>query len=280
MKRQTVLESIRDLGEREDILDAASIEKRKIEGLKLSPLQYQPLDFFKASKANAIFDRLKTPDYWRDLKRDIDEARAIIDPVICLQDGTILEGHSRIKIARELDDEKRGLGKIPVLLVTSPISDAEAERRILLGNLSRFEIDEDTRQEMYAKLWPGWYRTDNQQMTERLGGGDMVSPLPPTRAEMARETGKSERQIKRDAAVMREAEEIARQHGRATPSSEDIRAARARSSAKRRKPLPSIVRISHSTAVALLSVIKGNEIPTAQKHAAISELSRAIKGRT
>ena len=210
MKRQTVLESIRDMGEKEDIPGPASIEKRRIDGLKLSPLQYQSLDFFKPSAANSIFDRLKTLDYWRDLKRDIDEARAIIDPVICLQDGALLEGHSRIKIARELEVEGRGLGKIPVLLVTSPISDAEAERRILLGNLSRFEIDEDTRQELYARLWPGWYQTEKPRQEASGGGGDTMSPPPPTRAEMARETGKSQRQIKRDAAVMRDAEKIAK----------------------------------------------------------------------
>ena len=59
MKRQTVLESIRDMGEKEDIPGPASIEKRRIDGLKLSPLQYQSLDFFKPSAANSIFDRLE-----------------------------------------------------------------------------------------------------------------------------------------------------------------------------------------------------------------------------
>lgn len=274
MKRQTVLESIRDMSVRDDIPGATSIEKRKIEGLKLSSLQYQSLDFFKPSRANAIFDRLKTPDYWRDLKRDIEEARAIINPLICLQDGTILEGHSRIKIARELDMEGRGLGKVPVLLVVSPITDAEVERRILLGNLSRFEIDEDTRQELYAKLWPGWYRTEGLST-----GGDIVSPPLPTRADMARETGKSERQIKRDAAVMREAERIARAHGRAGPTTEDIKAARLQSAVNRARRTPNTVRISRPTAIALLSAIKGKRISQDARQAAITELNRAINGK-
>ena len=234
MKRQTVFESIREIGERENMPGAAIIEKRKIEGLRLSSLQYQPLDFFKPSPANAIFDRLKKRDYWRDLRRDIDEARAIIDPVICRPDGTLLEGHSRIKIARELEAQGRGLGKIPVLLITSPISDIEIERRILLGNLSRFEIDEDTRQELYAKLWPGWYRTESPLLTEATNtGGDTMSPPSPTRAQMAQEMGKSERQIKRDAAVMRNAEKIATRKGRLTPTTEDIGAARKQILAKR-----------------------------------------------
>lgn len=204
---------------------------RAIDGLQLSDLQFKSIDFFKAHPANAVFDRLKTPNYWRDLKRDISEAKAILDPVICSPDGTLIEGHSRIKIARELASEGLDLGKIPTLIVTSPITAAEVERRIYLGNLSRFEIDEDTRLALYSKIWPGWYKTEGPGPSV---GGETVSPPLPTRAKTATDLGKSERQVKNDAALMREAEQEAKASGKTEPDIEDIRLAREKAKAKRR----------------------------------------------
>lgn len=203
-----------------------------IEGLQLSDLQFKPLEFFKPHPANAVFDRLKTPSYWRDLKRDISEAKAILDPVISSPDGTLIEGHSRVRIAQELASEGLDLGKIPTLLVTSPITAEEVERRIYLGNLSRFEIDEDTRLALYSKIWPGWYKIETQPNPSQ--GGETVSPPLPTRAKTAIDLGKSERQVKNDAALMREAEKEARTKGKSEPDIEDIRSAREKTKARRR----------------------------------------------
>ena len=79
-----------------------------VQGLKLSDVQLWPQERFKPHPSNHVFDSAKTEDYWRDLRRDILEAGAIINPVIALPDGTLLEGHSRLRIARELADEGQG----------------------------------------------------------------------------------------------------------------------------------------------------------------------------
>lgn len=143
-------------------------------GLKLSDIQMQPLAWFKDHPGNKVFDDAKaaTPGYWRDLKRDITEARAILNPVIALIDGTILEGHSRIKLARELVGDIPSLAKIPTRIVASKITAEEAERRLYLGNLSRFEMDEDTCLALYAKTWPGYFLADLS------GGVTRCHPLP------------------------------------------------------------------------------------------------------
>jgi len=202
-------------------------------GLKLSDIQLQPLAWFKDHPGNHVFDDAKaaTPGYWRDLKRDIAEARAILNPVIALMDGTILEGHSRIKIARELVAEIPSLAKIPTRIVASRITPEEAERRLYLGNLSRFEMDEDTRLALYAKTWPGYF------LAELPGGGDTVSP-PPTKAQVAKATGKSERQIIRDKGIVKEAARIAKTEGGSVPDPRHVAQARIQANEQRKTKKP------------------------------------------
>ena len=144
-----------------------------LQGLKLSLVDFWLLDRFKLHPSNHVFDSAKTDTYWRDLRRDILEAGAIMNPVITLPDGTLLEGHSRIRVAREFTAEGKNLGPIPVRVVASPITPEEAERRVYLGNLSRFELDDDTRLNLHRKIWPGYFLAANPGHPM---GGDTVSP--------------------------------------------------------------------------------------------------------
>jgi len=230
----------RDRKEREMLMapsaarPAVAVEPRPqqsatVAGLKLSDIQLQPLEWFKDHPENHVFDAAKkaTPGYWRDLRRDISEAGAIINPVIALMDGTILEGHSRIKVARELVSEIPSLAKIPTRLVASKITPEEAERRLYLGNLSRFEMDENTRLSLYAKTWPGYFLTDQAE------GGDTVSP-PSTKGQIAEATGKSARQIIRDKGIIKEAAKIAQEEGEAAPEPRHVAQAREKANQQRK----------------------------------------------
>jgi hypothetical protein len=203
------------------------------QGLELSELQTKPANWFKPNPANTVFDRLKTPSYWDALKRDIREARAIINPIIALQDGTILEGHSRVKVARELLDEGLDLGRLPVLLVASHITPEEAERRVYLGNLSRFEIDEDTRLALYVKVWPEYYLTESSNRG-RPKNTDTVSDFS-TAKSVARATGQSTRQVERDRATVRAAQVLAKAEGKGAPEAAHIRKVRAEANTERRR---------------------------------------------
>jgi hypothetical protein len=203
--------------------------------LKLSDILLKPLDFFRDNPANHVFDGAKaaSPNYWQDLKRDIAEARAIINPVIALPDGTLLEGHSRIRIARELAAEGLDLGKIPARLVASRISEEEAKRRVYLGNLSRFELDPDTRLALYAEIWPGYYLAEPTKGGRPGNNPDTVSPVP-TAERISEATGKSPRQVIRDRGTVRAAQELAQAKGKKAPDARDIAEARAREAGARR----------------------------------------------
>jgi len=205
------------------------------------------LDWFKPHPANAVFDAAKTARYWRDLERDIREAGRIIDPVIALPDGTLIEGHSRITVARKLAREGVELGRI--LTVILDLSPEEAERRVLLGNLSRFELDEDTRLALYVRVWSDYYL---EAKPGRPRKGDTVSPFSDGTAATRREdiaaaTGKSVRQVARDRAVIREATERARSEGRPAPEVEDIHAARVNAAGRRKdKALRPVASLLHA----------------------------------
>ena len=204
-----------------------------IQGLKLSEVFFWPLDRFKPHPSNNVFDSAKTETYWRDLKRDILEAGAILNPLIALPDGTLLEGHSRLRIAHELKDESHDLGKIPVRMVSSPITPEEAERRMYLGNLSRFELDEDTRLDLYAKVWPGYYKappSKGGRPSEKPDHRDTVSA-----PQIAKDIGKSIPQVKRDRALYRDAAKIAAEKNNPSPGVEEIREARKRAASKRKQ---------------------------------------------
>jgi hypothetical protein len=203
------------------------------EGLELSELQIKPVDWFKPNPANVVFDCLKTPGYWDALKRDIREVRAIINPIIALPDGTILEGHSRVKVACELRAEGLDLGRLPVLIVTSQITSAEAERRVYLGNLSRFEIDEDTRLALYAKVWPEYYLTESSNRG-RPKNTDTVSDFSSAKS-VARATGQSTRQVERDRATVRAAQVLAKAEGKGAPEAVHIRKVRVEANTERRR---------------------------------------------
>jgi hypothetical protein len=183
------------------------VEAQVSGGLELSEILYKPLSWFRHNPENAIFRALKSERYFADLERDIREAGEIITPLIAMPDGLLIEGESRVTVAGRL-----GISKLPVRIVLSELAPDEQRKRLWLGNLSRFEIDEDTRLLLYARIWPGYFK------------GDTVSP-PATKAEIAEATGKSERQVVRDKRLIEKAAEYAEAKGRDI-APEDVKAAR------------------------------------------------------
>lgn len=176
----------------------------------------KPLSFFKEHKDNKIFDDLKNPTYWKNLKRDIEENQGIENPVICFKDGTLIEGHSRIKILKELVEE----GKIPKSYKVPTLyfkgTKKEGNKRLILGNLNRFEIPFSKRIQLWKEL--GYF-----------GEGDTVSP-PFTNKELSEILNLSERQVQRVKAILREVEEPTTSRGDTvsppptlTPEEEEIR---------------------------------------------------------
>ena len=189
-----------------------------------------------------------------------------------------LRGIAEIRVARELATEGIDLGRIPTVVLD--LSPEDAERRVYLSNLSRFELDEDTRLTLYAKVWPGYYL---EAKPGRPNKGDTVSP-PIRRADIAAATGKSERQVKRDRAIIQEAAQRARAKGKSAPDTQEIREARAKASAKRKdrrlRPLPHralgiVVELTPSDVKVLLALLK--RTPDSQGRQIVEKLQKAAR---
>jgi hypothetical protein len=175
---------------------------------------YKPRAWFRPNPENNIFRPLKSSDYFHGLERDIREAGAILNPLIAMPDGLLLEGESRLLIA-----ERVGIDRLPVRLILSPMSEDEQRKRLWLGNLSRFEVSDTVRLSLYSRIWPGYYK----------GLGDA-----PKVADIAAAQGVDVRTVKRGKATIKRAAEIASEEGRAEPTVGDIEAAKAEENQARR----------------------------------------------
>jgi hypothetical protein len=173
-----------------------------LEGIVLSEIQLKPLDWFQYNPDNDVFRGLKTDQYFKGLEKDIREAGAIINPVIAMPDGLLVEGESRHIVASGLFNEGNGsFGKIPVRIILSPVTAEQITERLYLGNLSRFDVPAPVRLFAYSKIWPDFFL----EITNGSRGNKIT-----TKKEIAAATGLSESQIKRNKAVVRKAAAIAK----------------------------------------------------------------------
>jgi hypothetical protein len=263
--------------------DPQPAEKIRLEGLALDDMVRRPLNWFKHNPENDVFTTLKTPAYWQTLERDIREAKAILSPLIAMPDGLLIEGESRLTVARKLSSE--GLldfDFLPVRIIKGELSNEEQRKRLYLGNLSRFEIDGDTRAALYAQIWPDLIREapPGRPSSENT---DTVS-VKRTQAvqELARQAGISERQAWREAEVIKEGAAIAKAHGEASPKPEHIRKARERRNTLRKvktKALPGTVTftLSREHVQILLRILKQTKPTLPEQSSIIRKLVRAIR---
>jgi len=180
-------------------IDSKDVSNTVLEGLILSNILYKPLSFFKPNPCNAVFDALKTDEQFLTLYKDISETKAILNPLIVMPDGLIIEGHSRYEVAKKLSAEGNSIGMLPTRIITTPLTNEEIKQRVYLGNLLRFEIDEDTRIVLYAEIWPDYFCSTGKPGRKR-DHGDTISV-----SDLSKKLGKSIPQIKRDAAIYRNA---------------------------------------------------------------------------
>lgn len=206
----------------------AMIPDKALSGIELSDLVEKKLDWFRPDPENAEFETLKDnqPGYWQNLRRDIEQV-GILTPLVTTHDGLIVQGHSRLRVARELNMER-----LPVLLILSPLIEDEIRKRRRLDNLLRFEVDTDTRLSMLAEVWPEFFLCEKKPGRPE-GNTDTVSEL--NARVIAQTLGASERQVERDRATIRRAATIAKEVGKPRPGVADIKAARDMENARRRE---------------------------------------------
>lgn len=200
---------------------ALGIEEDKADGLVLSGVQLKEITFFTVNELNTIFEGLKSQEYYEQLKRDIAQD-GIINALIALPDGQLIEGHSRLKVAQEL-----GLHNVPVRFILNTLSAAEMKRRVYLGNLNRFEIPFDIRLILFAEIYPDYFYTSAQELDQqhkRSGEKkDVTTEKPSTAKTVAAAMGISDRQVRNEKEVFLRAKELSTQ---SLPSPQEIAKAR------------------------------------------------------
>jgi ParB-like chromosome segregation protein Spo0J len=140
------------------------VETKQVElkGVRLSDIQFVPPSKLKANPLNVAYFKEESSEYFDKLRNDIKE-RGIIVPLVAKTDDTLLAGHNRLRVAREL-----GLDNVPVQYVLDVLPE-EAERGFIIkDNLYRRHFATAEWIELYKKLYPNF---DEQIQQETRGGG-------------------------------------------------------------------------------------------------------------
>jgi ParB-like chromosome segregation protein Spo0J len=134
----------------------------EIKGVRLSDVQYVSPKKLTPNTLNSFFFKEESSEYFSNLREDIRE-RGIIVPLIAKKDDTLLAGHNRLRLAREL-----GLENVPVQYVLDGLNDNAEKEFIIKDNLYRRQFSAAEWIELYKKLYPEF---DEQIQQETRGGG-------------------------------------------------------------------------------------------------------------
>lgn len=131
-----------------------------------------------------LFGTVERGALYEKLREDI-RARGIIVPLIARKDGTLLAGHNRLAVAREL-----GFPTVPVQIVNeskSPLNDTDVRAFIIKDNLLRRHLTNDRMIEMYRMLYPNF----DADVLAPLGGRPGTANKRLTATQIAADTGQN-----------------------------------------------------------------------------------------
>ena len=140
-----------------------------IVGVRLSDVIQESPKKMRANPLNSDFFTEETSEYFKNLRRDVKE-RGIVVPLIAKQDGTLLAGHNRLRIAQELR-----LSLVPVQYVLEELSE-EAERKFVINdNVLRRQLSGSERIRLYRILYPNFDSRLNARTNGRPKATETVS---------------------------------------------------------------------------------------------------------
>jgi ParB family transcriptional regulator, chromosome partitioning protein len=137
-------------------------KKVEIQGIRLSDVQYISPSRLKPNPLNTDYFREESNEYFNQLREDI-EKRGIIVPLIAKKDDTLLAGHNRLRLAKDL-----GIENIPVQYVLDTLPLASEREFIIKDNLYRRQFSSAEWIGLYKKLYPNF---DEEIHQETRGGG-------------------------------------------------------------------------------------------------------------
>lgn len=146
------------------------------------------VELLKPNPHNSTYFSEETPAYFRNLSEDI-ERRGIIVPLVSLPDNTLLAGHNRLRIAKEL-----GFKTVPVQYVDDGdgefmLNDEQIRHFVIKDNLLRRQLSSDEWIEKYRLLYPDF---DEQILKNGAGKRDGL-----TATKIAHDTGQNPEAVKK-----------------------------------------------------------------------------------
>ncbi|MFY7998229.1 MAG: ParB N-terminal domain-containing protein [Candidatus Kapaibacteriota bacterium] len=140
-------------------------EQNQSTGLKLSEVKEVTLAMLRANPLNSTLFQEETSQYFDALSGDIRE-RGILVPLLAKEDGTLLAGHNRLRVAQML-----GLKSVPVQYVEDDLSSEQEQHFVIKDNLLRRHLKPEQRIDLYKRLYPNF----DERVLQDVRGGDRKS---------------------------------------------------------------------------------------------------------
>jgi hypothetical protein len=162
----------------------------RLKGMKLSDIERVSVKTLKSNTLNKQYFFEDSPQYFDKLRSDIEE-RGIIVPLIAKEDGTLLAGHNRLQLAKEL-----GYDTVPVQYVLEKLTQEEEKGFLIKDNLLRRQLTNEQRITLYKTLYPEFEERFLNPDVLPQAGRKNKKDASLSLEQIARETGQSVSAVK------------------------------------------------------------------------------------
>jgi ParB family chromosome partitioning protein len=139
-----------------------SREEKIPEGVKLSEVHYIEISQIKPNPLNTKFFKKESDEYFETLTEDI-KKRGILVPLILKENGMLLAGHNRLKIAFEINVER-----VPVQYIIGELTESQEREFLFKDNILRRQLTAKEKEFIIRELYKDEINKDNR-------GGDRKS---------------------------------------------------------------------------------------------------------
>ena len=191
-----------------DIL-IAKPQKNEIVGIKLSPVRYVDTETLIDNPINSELFKKENDQYFSTLETDIKE-RGVLVPLIAKRDGTLLSGHNRLQVAKNI-----GLKQVPVQYVEDDLTHEQETGFLIKDNLYRRHLSQSEWVSLYRRLYPNFDEwIDSERRGRRKKDMSFISEKAPLTAEkIAQDTGQSVAAVKKQIVRLKQDIQYAQKEG-------------------------------------------------------------------
>lgn len=162
----------------------------RLKGIKLSDVERVSVNMLKSNALNKQYFVEESSQTFNKLREDIRE-RGIIVPLIAKENGTLLAGHNRLQLAKEL-----GYDTVPVQYVLEELTQEEEKGFLIKDNLLRRQLSNEQRINLYKTLYPDFEERFLNPDVLAQAGRKNKQDKSLTLEQIAKETGQSVSAVK------------------------------------------------------------------------------------